>query len=87
MANAVDILLRATQVLILERDPDPMPAAQEREDEVNSLRDRFRASHLERMRAQECSPAAGLMYNDMLTSFEKMGDHAFNIVEATAGIK
>lgn len=87
MANAVDILLRATQVLILERDPDPMPAAREREDEVNSLRDRFRASHLERMRAQECSPAAGLMYNDMLTSFEKMGDHAFNIVEATAGIK
>jgi len=87
ISGTVDRLLRETRKLILERDADPMPAARQREDELNTQRNQFRTSHLERMKAQRCSPSAGLLFNDMLTSFEKIGDHAYNVVEATAGIK
>ena len=30
---------------------------------------------------------SGVVFIDIVTSFEKMGDHSFNVVEATAGIK
>ena len=35
----------------------------------------------------KCDAITGVIFTDLLTSFEKMGDHAFNVIEATAGIK
>ena len=58
-----------------------------RKDFLNKMRDRLRNAQIERMCKRECNPMTGVIFTDMLTSFEKMGDHAFNIVEATAGIK
>jgi phosphate:Na+ symporter len=87
MAGATAENLKAMKKLILQRHPDPMPSAREREDELNALRDRFRAAHLKRLTGRKCGPMAGVVFADLLTSFEKMGDHSYNVIEATAGIK
>ena len=73
--------------LILNPEPDPMPAATERENALNAMRDRLRASYLRRMETGESDAPSGILFMDMITSFEKMGDHSFNVIEATAGIK
>lgn len=80
-------VVRSMRSAILVKDGDPMPSARENEDQLNKMRGRLRESHLARLSKSKCSPVSGIVFTDMLTSFEKMGDHAFNVVEATVGIK
>jgi phosphate:Na+ symporter len=87
MAGATRDNLEAMRELILHRKPDPIPAAEQREERLNELRNQYRQSQLQRMIDGECDAVTGVIFTDLLTSFEKMGDHAFNVIEATAGIK
>ncbi len=73
--------------LVLHRDPNPMPAARAREDELNAVRNKLRQAYVERMTSGQTTPVVGIIFADLITSFEKMGDHAYNVVEATAGLK
>ena len=45
---------------------------------------RFRESHLERMRQGQCSEEGCVLYAEMLTDFERIGDHVLNIAQAYA---
>ncbi|MFH2204933.1 MAG: Na/Pi cotransporter family protein [Elusimicrobiota bacterium] len=87
MADKTQGILEATKILILNREKDPLPKALEREQALDALRDKLRQKHLDRLVKQKCKPLPGVVFTDMLTSFEKMGDHAFNVVEACVGIK
>jgi phosphate:Na+ symporter len=42
----------------------------------------YREQHLERMRDGKCSEEACILYSEMLTDFERLGDHALNIAQA-----
>lgn len=64
---------------------DLMPRAREFEDSIDDMRKRARKGHIARLNAQECSVNQGLIYIDMLTSFEKIGDHAYNVAQMLAG--
>ncbi|MEA3223813.1 MAG: Na/Pi cotransporter family protein [Thermodesulfobacteriota bacterium] len=57
------------------------------ETRLNEMRVQLRINHMERLKTATCGADAGLIYVDMLTSFEKIGDHAFNIAESLSGIK
>ncbi|MBU1627201.1 Na/Pi cotransporter family protein [bacterium] len=49
------------------------------ENKINDMRKRFRNSHLKGMMDGDYSVAAGMLFIDILASFEKMGDHLINI--------
>ncbi|MGC9323430.1 MAG: Na/Pi cotransporter family protein [Desulfomonilia bacterium] len=57
------------------------------EPKLNTMRWEMRVNHMERLKTSVCNADAGLVYVDMLTSFEKIGDHAYNIAESLSGIK
>ncbi|MFC1856179.1 Na/Pi cotransporter family protein [Thermodesulfobacteriota bacterium] len=57
------------------------------ERRINKFEDKFRENHIQRLNDGECSVSAGLIYVDLLTNFEKIGDHTFNIAEAIGGYK
>ncbi|MCD6570173.1 MAG: Na/Pi cotransporter family protein [Deltaproteobacteria bacterium] len=57
------------------------------ETRLNEMRVQLRINHMERLKTATCDADAGLIYVDMLTSFEKIGDHAFNIAESLSGVK
>jgi phosphate:Na+ symporter len=57
------------------------------ESRIDSLEDTYRENHIQRLNDGTCNVSAGLVYVDMLTNFEKIGDHTYNIAEAIAGIK
>ncbi|MBW2534733.1 MAG: Na/Pi cotransporter family protein, partial [Deltaproteobacteria bacterium] len=52
-----------------------MKRAQELEDSIDDLRRQMRIGHVDRLRKGTAVVDAGLIFIDMLTSFEKIGDH------------
>ena len=62
--------------------------ALEREAELNEMRHNFREDKTARIFEQKQSSLSALtLYADILTSFEKIGDYALNIVETTTGLR
>jgi phosphate:Na+ symporter len=57
------------------------------EPKLNAMRWEMRINHMERLKTATCDADAGLVYVDILTSFEKIGDHAYNIAESLSGVK
>ena len=56
------------------------------EQRIDDMTDNYRASHLERMKAGKCSEEACILFSEMLTDFERIGDHVLNIAQAYAKI-
>jgi len=72
---------------IRTRDIHMKVEADAHEAKINELEDAMRAGHIERLNSGLCGVDPGLVFIDMITSFEKIGDHCFNIAEAVVGIK
>ncbi len=56
------------------------------EEEIDNMTDTYRAEHLARMQQGKCSEEACILYSELLTDFERIGDHILNIAEANAKI-
>jgi len=72
---------------IEREDKDIMPQAQEMEDNINRMREELRSNYIMRLQSGTCTVDPGMIFVDMLTSFEKIGDCTYNIAQAVAGIK
>lgn len=55
------------------------------EEEINALRNELRNRHLTDISKGKYSPQSGMIYNDVFSSLEKIGDHIINVSEAAAG--
>ncbi|MCB9640878.1 MAG: Na/Pi cotransporter family protein [Myxococcales bacterium] len=58
-----------------------MDEASRLEGQIDKMRGELRDSHITRIVEGRCDANAGLIFIDMLTSFERIGDHAFNIAQ------
>lgn len=52
------------------------------EQQIDDMTVNYRESHLERMRQGLCSEEACVLYSELLTDFERIGDHVLNIAQA-----
>lgn len=52
------------------------------EQQIDDMTVKYRESHLERMRQGLCSEEACVLYSELLTDFERIGDHVLNIAQA-----
>lgn len=59
----------------------------ERETIINRLKYKFSNNHINRLNQGACDVISGFIFLDILTNFEKIGDHSYNIGEAVLGIK
>lgn len=55
------------------------------EEEINQLRDDLRKDYLENIQKGEYNINAGMIYNNLFSSCEKVGDHTVNVSEAVNG--
>ncbi|MCL1849215.1 MAG: Na/Pi cotransporter family protein [Clostridiales bacterium] len=58
---------------------------QKAEQLIDDMTVLFRDNQLDRMREGTCAAEASIIYSEMLTDFERIGDHMLNIAEAYAG--
>ena len=57
------------------------------EKTINKLNEELRIKNINRLNKGICDVISGLIFMDIITNFEKIGDHSFNIGEAVLGIK
>lgn len=56
------------------------------EQRINQQRDQLRRAHLKSVETGEGNVKSGLVYNDLFSSCEKVGDHLINVSEALVGM-
>lgn len=49
------------------------------ENEIDAMERELQKSHIRRMAKGKCSPEAGVIFTDLITGLERVGDHATNI--------
>lgn len=58
-----------------------LESVSKREQKIDDMTDSFRNKQVERMQEGLCNPETGILFSEMLTDFERIGDHALNIVQ------
>ncbi len=58
----------------------------ELEQSIDDLTEEYREKQLERMKSGACSDEACIIFSELLTDFERIGDHALNIAQERASI-
>lgn len=51
------------------------------EQKIDDMTDSFRRGQLQRMKEGTCNQEACILYSELLTDFERIGDHVLNIAE------
>lgn len=75
---------KITEALESNRVEDAQVAL-EMEDEINKLTEILRQNHIQRLGEGKCFVISGIVFLDMVSNFEKIGDHLANVAEAVAG--
>ncbi|PKK40112.1 Sodium-dependent phosphate transporter [Clostridiaceae bacterium JG1575] len=69
-----------------ENNPEKALAIPEIERNIDDLQREYRDTHIQRLNAGKCTPLAGIMYLDLLSNLERIGDHSLNIAETITEI-
>lgn len=59
----------------------------QKEDQIDKMERAYRKKHIIRMNESRCTGSAGIVFVDMLSNLERIGDHAVNIAEEVLGKK
>lgn len=87
--NMRDITRKAIDK-VLQKDEDMTVWLSEiaaMEQQVDDMTKRYRERHLERMRQGLCSEEACVLYSELLTDFERIGDHVLNIAQSRVKVE
>ncbi|NLZ53524.1 MAG: Na/Pi cotransporter family protein [Thermoanaerobacteraceae bacterium] len=49
------------------------------EEEIDMMEKKLRLNHIKRLNEGSCNPSSGVIFLDLLTNLERVGDHSFNI--------
>jgi Na+/phosphate symporter len=57
------------------------------EEEIDEMTEKLKDDHIRRLNEGICNPYAGVIFLDLLTNIERVGDHASNIAHGILGLK
>ncbi|SDQ49621.1 phosphate:Na+ symporter [Virgibacillus subterraneus] len=68
-----------------QMDREEALAVVQKEDEIDKMERTYRKKHIIRMNEGLCSGSAGIVFVDIISNLERIGDHAVNIAEEVLG--
>ncbi|QQK78264.1 Na/Pi cotransporter family protein [Salicibibacter cibarius] len=86
----VSLTLRTLQdaIYALEHhDLEAAKATEKQEEEIDRMERKLRRKHIERMNDGRCSGSAGVIFVDIISNLERIGDHSVNIAQAVLNEK
>lgn len=87
LADKAEEFLRFVVDAMEKEDESILPHSRTLEDEIDEIEERLRENHIHRLNQGECAVKPGLVFIDILHSYEKIGDHTFNVSQAVVGKK
>ncbi|MFT9818061.1 Na/Pi cotransporter family protein [Lysinibacillus sp. NPDC056185] len=84
------LAIEAVRKSIAALDTASLSLAQEvteLESLIDDMEDKLRQKHIARLNTYECNGAAGIVYTDIISNLERIGDHAVNIADSILGIR
>src|SRR5699024_2744784 len=72
--KALDLMDREEALVVIQK-----------EDQIDKLERKFRKKHIIRMNEGLCTGSAGIVFVDIISNLERIGDHAVNIAEEVLG--
>ncbi|KMY31371.1 sodium-dependent phosphate transporter [Lysinibacillus xylanilyticus] len=84
------LAIEAVRKSIAALDTASLSLAQEvteLESLIDDMEDKLRQKHIARLNTNECNGAAGIVYTDIVSNLERIGDHAVNIADSILGIR
>ena len=73
-----------SRVQVLESDGSGFHEIEQLEQQIDDMTEAFRANQISRMQVGTCSDEGCVIYSEMLTDFERIGDHILNIGQEVA---
>lgn len=78
--NQMNSNLSSVSYSTVEKD-----GARKIEDEINALRNKLRTANLDRLGDEDYKVEAAMIYNNIFSSLERIGDHIINVTESVVG--
>ena len=85
MYSEVTEMLRDTIKALELNDVEIARKVWGREKRINELTETFGNNHTSRLRNKACNIVSGIVFLDLLSNFEKIGDHLNNVADAVIG--
>ncbi|MBO4610407.1 MAG: Na/Pi cotransporter family protein [Lachnospiraceae bacterium] len=82
MLDKVNLLIRYSIEMFVKSDESHMQEVIKLEESVDEMEKELQANHITRLTNGECSPEAGMIFSDIVSGLERVGDHATNIAFA-----
>ena len=82
MVNAIREILQVTVTAFDREDLAMATQVEPLEEVIDDLSDAMKLRHVDRLQKGQCTIAYGFVYNDLITNFERIGDHCSNIAVA-----
>ena len=82
MLDKVNLLIRYSIEMFVKSDESHMQEVIKLEESVDKMEKELQANHITRLTNGECSPEAGMIFSDIVSGLERVGDHATNIAFA-----
>ncbi len=82
LVNMMDMtrrIVRYALAMFANDDREHMQDVIVLEDQIDEEERRLQQKHVERLTANECTPEAGMIFSDIISGLERVGDHATNI--------
>ncbi len=88
LSEMFTLTIETVQKAVQSLDTNDMDLARtvtQKEDLIDKMERKFRKNHILRLNERSCSPQAGMVFVDIVSNLERIGDHAVNIAEAILG--
>ncbi len=82
MMEQVNKVLQYATVTFVEGTDEYVDEIEKIEDKLDDMDREFQMHHIQRLSRGECTPEAGMIFSDVISGLERVGDHAVNIAFA-----
>lgn len=77
--------VRDAMLSLQNNDKEQAKVVVEQENKIDTLERKLRKQHIQRLTEGSCSGQSGIVFVDIISNLERIGDHAVNIAEAVLG--
>ena len=85
MMDAINLNLQYAIEMFSSRKMEHIDQVRDTEDRIDNMEKEFQQTHVQRLTKNECTAEAGMLYSDILSGLERVGDHATNIAFSVLG--